>query len=187
MEHASLLKHIQGKLWIDKEDLQWAKAEANVVDPINIGLILARIGPGTHIQVDQIRVTDNFWMPSRIRIEGAVKVLLVHTKKIEESLAYSDYRREDGYFGVADSVKRPSNTPPPTYPRIRPDASIQDAARQPVAFQLASITSSETPTVDQLFSLSDHSTEHANFSRGATSGIEHAHFVIGQAHGGDAG
>jgi hypothetical protein len=132
MPHASLLRHIEGKLWIDKEDFQWAKAEANVIDPIDIGLILARIGPGTRIQVDQLRIADNFWMPREIKVEGAVKVLLVHTKKIDENLAYSEYRRDAPLVaeGVSDTIRRSSSTPQPTYPKIQPAALAQGAERQ---------------------------------------------------------
>jgi hypothetical protein len=130
MSHSALLKHIEGKLWIDKEDVQWAKAEANVVEPVSIGLILARIGDGTHITVEQTRITDNFWMPRKITIAGAAKVLLVHTKNLDENLVYGDYRRDAGE--MAGDLKRSSNKPRQTYPRIPQDALAQAAGRPPV-------------------------------------------------------
>jgi hypothetical protein len=128
--HAGLLKHIEGKLWIDKENLQWAKAAANVRDTMSFGVILARIGPGTHFAVEQTRISDNFWMPKQIRISGEAKVLLVHDKSIDENLAYSGYRRESP--AVSDAAKRPSSTLQPTYPKTQQDALVQDAAHQPV-------------------------------------------------------
>jgi len=91
--HADMLKHIEGKLWIDKEDLQWAKAEAHIIDTISIGLILARIGPGAHITIDMARVAPGLWMPTKMTINGTARVLLVHTKNLEERLLFTDYHR----------------------------------------------------------------------------------------------
>jgi hypothetical protein len=92
--HSSMLEHIEGKLWIDKEDKQWAKAQAHVVDTISIGWILARIEPGTRFAVEQTRVANGLWMPRRITINGAAHLLLVHSKAIDEELTYSGYRQD---------------------------------------------------------------------------------------------
>jgi hypothetical protein len=89
--HADLLKHIQGKLWIDKQDLQWARAEADVIDTISIGLILARIGPGAKITLDMDPVSHGLWMPHEITINGVAKVLLVHNKNLDERLTFTNY------------------------------------------------------------------------------------------------
>jgi hypothetical protein len=91
--HAALLEHIEGKLWIDKEDLQWAKAEAHVFDTISIGWIVARVQPGTRFTVEQTRVENGLWMPRRITICGAAHVMLVHNRAINEELTYSGYRK----------------------------------------------------------------------------------------------
>jgi hypothetical protein len=97
--HGAMLGHIEGKLWIDKEDIQWAKAEAHVVDTIGIGWILARIEPGTRFTVEQTRVEDGLWMPRRVTIAGAAQVMMVHSKHINEELTYSGYRK-DGSFSA---------------------------------------------------------------------------------------
>jgi hypothetical protein len=89
--HADLLKHIEGKLWIDKQDLQWAKAEAHIIDTISIGLILARIAPGAHITLDMTRVSPTLWVAKEITINGEAKVLLVHTKNLNEQLTFTGY------------------------------------------------------------------------------------------------
>lgn len=91
---AGMLRYIQGKLWIDKEDVQWAKADAHVVDRISFGWILARIEPGTQFHVEQTRVENGIWMPRRITIAGAAHVMMLYTKPIDEELTYSGYRKE---------------------------------------------------------------------------------------------
>lgn len=97
--HGSMLGHIEGKLWIDKEDVQWAKAEAQVIDMIGIGWILARIVPGTRFAVEQTRVENGLWMPRRITIAGAAHIMMLFPKPISQELTYTGYRK-DGSFSV---------------------------------------------------------------------------------------
>jgi hypothetical protein len=89
--HAGLLRYIEGKLWIDKKDLMWARAEADVIDSVNIGLIIARIDPGAHITLDFTRMSEALWVPKNITIRGEAKILLVHSKNLNEELTFSDY------------------------------------------------------------------------------------------------
>jgi hypothetical protein len=89
--HAGLLKHIGGKLWIDKTDLHWARAEADVIEPVSIGLIVARIAQGAHIYLDFDRISDSLWVPKNITVKGAAKILLIHTKELDEEISFSDY------------------------------------------------------------------------------------------------
>lgn len=91
--HAAMLEHIKGTLWIDKEDLQWAKVEADVIDTIEIGWIMARIGPGAHFKVEQKRVAEGLWMPEQITITGVARVMLVHNKVLNEELKFSGYQK----------------------------------------------------------------------------------------------
>jgi len=93
LPHSEMLKHIEGKLWIDKEDLQWARAEAHVIGTISIGLILARIGPGAHIRIDLARVAPGLWLPSKMNINGTARLLLLHDRKLNEQLLFTDYHR----------------------------------------------------------------------------------------------
>ena len=95
--HGSMLKHITGKLWIDKQTMQWAKAEAHVIDTISIGWILARIGAGAEITLEMTRVTDQLWMPKQICINGTAKVLMVHNKNLNEELTFSGYHPDSAF------------------------------------------------------------------------------------------
>jgi hypothetical protein len=104
--HGGMLAHIEGTLWIDKEDVQWAKAEAHVIDTIGIGWILARVEPGTRFSVEQVRVENGLWMPRRITISGAAHVMLVHSKSLNEVLTYEGYHRDS-----ATSVNKRSAAP----------------------------------------------------------------------------
>ena len=107
--HGSMLKHIEGKLWIDKAEVHWAKAEAHVIDTISIGWIVARIGPGAKISLDMARVTEGLWMPKRIDINGTAKVLMVHNKALNEELTFSGFRKGEPVQQAATNSE-PSHT-----------------------------------------------------------------------------
>jgi len=94
--HGGMLSHIEGRLWIDKQDVQWAKAESHVMDPISMGWILARIDQGTRFTLEQTRVAEGLWMPSRVTVEGAALVMMVHEKPIHEEVTWSGYHRQIG-------------------------------------------------------------------------------------------
>jgi hypothetical protein len=90
--HAAMLAHMKAKIWIDKEDLQWAKAEANVLDTISIGWILARFEKGAVIRIEQTRLNSQYWLPSLIDIDGDAKILLVKDKQIHEQMIFYDFK-----------------------------------------------------------------------------------------------
>jgi hypothetical protein len=92
--HAAMLEHFAGKLWIDKEDLQWIKAEAQAIDTVGIGWIVARIGPGAHFTFEQTRVANGLWLPKRLTITGLVRVMMVYGKSVNEEVVYSGYHME---------------------------------------------------------------------------------------------
>jgi hypothetical protein len=92
--HASMLKHFDGTLWIDKEDLQWVKAEAEAKDTVSIGWFVARVSQGAHFTFEQTRVANGLWMPKRLTVKGLVRVMMVYGKHVDEDITYSGYHPE---------------------------------------------------------------------------------------------
>lgn len=92
---SAMLKHISAKLWIDKQDVRWAKAQAHVIDTISIGWVMARIGPGADITFEQTRVASGLWMPKKIVIEGVAKIFLVHDKNLSETITFTGFHRPE--------------------------------------------------------------------------------------------
>lgn len=92
--HSAMLEHFEGKLWIDKEDLQWAKAEARAIDTVSIGWIVARIGPGAQFTFSQTRVASGLWMPRQLTVNGLVRVMMVYSRNLDENVTYSGYHIE---------------------------------------------------------------------------------------------
>lgn len=92
--HGWLLARFEGKLWIDKEELQWVKAEAHAIDTVSIGWIVARVGPGARFTFEQMRVAEGLWLPKRITIRGMLRLMMVYGKPLNEDITYSGYHLE---------------------------------------------------------------------------------------------
>jgi hypothetical protein len=91
--YGKLLSKVEGKLWIDMHDLVWIKVDGQVVQPFSIGVFLVRLLRGSQITVEQTRVDGGMWMPMRVEVRAAAKVLLLKSLVIERVMTYSDYRR----------------------------------------------------------------------------------------------
>ncbi len=91
--YGKLLSKVEGKLWIDTHDLVWIKVDGQVVQPFSIGVFLVRLLRGSQITVEQTRVDGGMWMPIRVEVRAAAKILLLKSLVIERVMTYSDYRR----------------------------------------------------------------------------------------------
>lgn len=91
-KYGKMFSKVKGKLWVDKKDLGWIKVDAQVIQPFSMGFFLARVQRGSHITMEQTRVDDGIWMPERVEVRAAAKILFVKNLLIEQVLTYLDYR-----------------------------------------------------------------------------------------------
>jgi hypothetical protein len=91
-KYGKLFAKIGGKLWVDRQDFGWIKADAQVIQPFSIGLFLARVLAGSHITMEQTRIDGGIWMPEHIEMRAAAKIFFVKSLVIDRILTYSDYR-----------------------------------------------------------------------------------------------
>jgi len=90
---ASVLKGMQGRLWVDKGTFQWVKVEAEVIHPVTIEGFLARVEPGTRFELEKAPVGEGIWLPKHFAMRSRSKVLfLVPHKNLEEE-TYWGYRK----------------------------------------------------------------------------------------------
>jgi hypothetical protein len=92
--NAAMLKHFDGTLWIDKEDLQWVRVEAEAKDIVSIGWFVARISPGARFTFEQARVANGLWMPKRLTVKGLVRLMMVYGKHVDQDITWSGYHPE---------------------------------------------------------------------------------------------
>jgi len=103
-KYGKMFSKLEGKLWVDKQDLGWIKADGEVIQPFSIGLFLARVLRGSHITLEQTRV-GGIWMPQHIEIRAAAKIFFFKSLVIDRIQTYSDYRlAEAGVSAAGASV-----------------------------------------------------------------------------------
>jgi len=68
------------------------KVDGQVIQPISMGLFLARVLRGSHIVMEQTRLDDGIWMPEHVEVRAAAKIFFAKTLVIDQVLTYSEYR-----------------------------------------------------------------------------------------------
>jgi hypothetical protein len=90
---AKMLEKFQGRLWINQQDYQWVKVQAEAIDTVSFGLFLARLAKGARVGFEQVRVNDELWMVKDMNVRFAVKLGLIKTVRGEVDIAYSNFRK----------------------------------------------------------------------------------------------
>jgi hypothetical protein len=90
---AKPLTKIKGELWVDKAEYQWVRLEAETIDTISFGWILARLNPGSKLLFEQMRVNNDAWLPKRKVVRGSGRVALLKKIALEQEVTWSDYRK----------------------------------------------------------------------------------------------
>jgi len=91
--HADILSKIKGRLWIEKKEYNWVKAEAEVVDTISFGLFLARVHPGTKLSFEQMYVNDEVWLVRKFSMNASARLALFKNAAFEQEDTFSNYRK----------------------------------------------------------------------------------------------
>jgi hypothetical protein len=91
-EGAAMLK-MRGKIWIEKAGYQWVRLEAQTTGTISFGWVLARLNPGAKLVLQQTRINDEVWLPSRLFLSGAGRVGLLKRIAEDEEVTWSNYRK----------------------------------------------------------------------------------------------
>jgi len=91
--HADILPKLKGRVWIDKQDYDWVKAEAEAVDTISFGWFLARVHKGSHFSFEQTRLNNEVWLLRRFYIDASARVLLFKNMGIEQEDTFSNYKK----------------------------------------------------------------------------------------------
>ena len=104
-KYGRMFSKVRGKVWVDKQDLGWVKVDAEVTEPFSMGVFIARVLPGSHIFMEQTRIGDGVWLPKRIQIKAAAKILFVKNYDTDEVVTYWDYR-------PTQATSMASNRPP---------------------------------------------------------------------------
>jgi hypothetical protein len=88
-----VLRSLEGTLWIDKKDLIWVKFEAEVLKPFSLGWFLARVGEGTHLSYEMMRVNNELWVPKDVSLKASARLALLKRVSVEQEITFSEYRK----------------------------------------------------------------------------------------------
>ena len=88
-----LLTKMKGRLWIDAETYDWAKAEAQTVDTISFGGFALRVGPGTRFSLEQVRVNGEIWLFKQVTVTYQARLLLFKKLAGQVDYTYSGYKK----------------------------------------------------------------------------------------------
>jgi len=88
MKEAKILPKFRFRAWIDKDEIQWKKLDAECIDTVSFGLLLFRLHKGSHAMFEQTRVNDEVWLQQRLtaRVDGRIALL----KGIDVDIDISD-------------------------------------------------------------------------------------------------
>lgn len=99
-----------GVMWIDEKDKQVARIEAVLADNFNVGGgVLAKLRKGASFTLEQERVNDEIWLPSKTDINLSVRVLLVKGIDVNQVIRSYDYKKFETEVkdATVNQVKRP--------------------------------------------------------------------------------
>ena len=87
-----VLSGMRGKLWVDKSQYQWVRVEAEVMRPVNMYGIIAKVGPGTHFFLEQGPVAGNLWLPTRFSVNVKASALGFINEDSADDETYRQYK-----------------------------------------------------------------------------------------------
>lgn len=105
---ARIMKKFAGRAWVDEEDRQLVRVEAQLTDDLSFGFgLLAKLRKGARALIQRRKVNGEIWLPAEARFVGHARVFLVRGLHIDTLSEYSDYRK----FTVATDVSvKPEHT-----------------------------------------------------------------------------
>jgi len=103
-QFAAYFPKIKMRLWIDKAEGQWVKAEAETLDTISFAGFVLRVAKGTRYTAEQMRVGEDVWAPKRIWFKASARIALVKSIQLEVETRLSDYRRPQADARAAATV-----------------------------------------------------------------------------------
>lgn len=88
-----LLPKFTFRVWIDKQDSQWVKIDAEAIDNATWGLFLLKLYKGSKASLEQTHVNDEVWLPKHIHIDVRARVALLKSFNDDIDITYKDYKK----------------------------------------------------------------------------------------------
>src|SRR6202049_1117825 len=114
MKDAKFLPKFRFRVWLDRTEKQWVKLDIQCIDTVSVGLFLVRLHKGSNIQIEQVRVNDEVWLPRQVSLKLDARVALLKGLNIAEDVTYRDYKkfRTDTKIVPEAETQQPPSPPP---------------------------------------------------------------------------
>jgi hypothetical protein len=93
MKDAKFLPKFHFRVWVDEAEKQWVKLDIQCIDTVSVGLFLLRLHKGSNIQIEQVRVNDEVWLPRHVALKLDARLALLKGLNISEDVTFSDYKK----------------------------------------------------------------------------------------------
>ena len=95
-----VLAGMKGKLWVDKSQYEWVRIEAEVVHPVSLYGVMAKVGPGTRFFLEQAPVAGNLWLPKHFSVKVNASALGFINENSTDDETYRDYKPMPNLAGL---------------------------------------------------------------------------------------
>ncbi len=115
MKGAKFLPKFRFRVWVDRAEKEWVKLDIQCIDTVSVGLFLVRVHKGSNIQIEQLRVNDEVWLPKHVSLKLDARLALLKGLNIDEDVTYRDYRKfrtDTRIVPEADIQNPPSQSSP---------------------------------------------------------------------------
>lgn len=86
-----VLTGMRGTMWVDKNQFQWVRVQAEVFRPVAFGLFIAKVHPGTEFKLEMGPVNSTLWAPQCFEVHVKASILFWNRESLDQEY-YSDYR-----------------------------------------------------------------------------------------------
>lgn len=93
MKDAKILPKFKFRAWIDKDEIQWKKLDAECIDTVSFGLFLFRLHKGSRAIVEQTRVNNEVWLQRHISATVGGRIALLKSLDVAIDVSDRDYKK----------------------------------------------------------------------------------------------
>jgi hypothetical protein len=69
------------------------KLEAEAMDTVSFGLVLARLDKGARFSLEKTRINDELWMPLKIKVDFEARLALLKKLRVDVQIDYGNFRK----------------------------------------------------------------------------------------------
>jgi len=90
---AKMLTKFKGRFYVAKQDATLLKLEAEAIDSVSFGLVLARLERGARFVLERNQINNEFWTPVWIKVDFDARLALLKKIRVDVQIAYTDFKK----------------------------------------------------------------------------------------------